>query len=226
MKLLIIDTETTGLKKDEGDKAIEVAAILFSVEHRAILQSISFLIPTYENGAAHINGIDPVITKEPQPWRTALALFQEMAAVADYLVAHNAAFDAQWFGHEELPELALPWLCTLSDFNWGDLPGRSLRDLALAHGIAVMPDIHRALPDCLLVAAVLAKRHDLEELIADACLPRAAYRAVITYAERERAKAKGFRWMPERKWWVKNLTGQEAAHLRIRDGLQLEKVAV
>jgi DNA polymerase-3 subunit epsilon len=225
VKLLIIDTETTGLKPEEGCEAIEVGAILYSVPFRTPLQSVSFLIPTETNDAMHINGIDPQITNIDQPWRTALDLFHVMVASADYALAHNAEFDAKWFGVGQLPEINLKWLCSLSDFAWGDLPGRSLRDLALAHGIAVMPEVHRALPDCQLLSSVLSKRDDLEEIIETALLPRQTYRALVSFNEKEEAKSRGFRWNPDRKHWLKNLTTDEAVQLR-EEGLKLQPVAV
>ena len=190
MNLLLVDTETTGLDPEKGCRAIEVGAILYSVPFRTPLQSVAFLLPTDENPAAHINGIDPAITNLDQPWRTALALFREMAANADYALAHNADFDRQFFGHDPLEPLHLQWICSMTDLEWGDIPGRSLRDLALAHGIAVMPEVHRALPDCELLSQVLSKRDDLEELIAQALVPKLIYRALVSFNNREAAKSR------------------------------------
>jgi DNA polymerase-3 subunit epsilon len=224
MKLLIIDTETTGLDPDKGCRAIEVGAILYSVPFRTPLQSVAFLVPTAENPASHINGIDPAITNLDQPWRTAMALFREMAASADYAVAHNADFDRQFFGHGPLEPLHLDWICSMSDLEWGEIPGRSLRDLALAHGIAVMPEIHRALPDCELISQVLSKRSDLEELIAQALVPKMIYRALVSFNNRDEAKSRGFRWNPERKEWLKKLTSDQA-HQLSEQGLTLKPAA-
>lgn len=224
MNLLIIDTETTGLKVEDGCKGIEVGAILYSVEWRAPLQSVSFLLPTDDNPAMHINGIDPAITNIEQPWQSALNLFQEMVTVADYAVAHNAEFDKKWFGVGHVPEIEIPWLCTIEDFSWGDLPGRSLRDLALAHGIAVMPEVHRALPDCQLLSSVLSKRDDLEELITLALRPKATYRALVSFTNRDQAKSRGFRWNPDEKHWLKRLTADDAKSIE-EEGVPLMRMA-
>lgn len=221
MKLLIIDTETTGLDPDKGCQAIEVGAILYSVPFRTPLQSVAFLLPSEDNPAVNINGIDPAITNLAQPWRTALALFREMAANADYALAHNSDFDRQWFGRGHLEPLHLDWICSMSDLEWGDIPGRSLRDLALAHGIAVMPEVHRALPDCELISQVLSKRDDLEELIAQALVPKSIYRALVSFNNRDEAKSRGFRWNPDRKQWLKKLTSDQARQLEDQ-GLNLQ----
>jgi len=223
MKLLVLDTETTGIETSKGAIAIELAATLYSVPFRASLQSVSFLMPTDSNPVAHINGIDPRITTLDQPWRTALAHFREMAAIADFALAHYADFDRKFFGIGHLPELHLPWLCSMSDFNWGDMPGRSLRDLALAHGIAVMPDVHRAMPDVTLLTSILSKRTDLEELITEATKPRTLYKAMVSFQQKDRAKDAGFRWDGEAKHWARKLTFEEA-HLLREDGLNLARV--
>ena len=224
-KLLIIDTETTGLKRSDGSVAIEVGAILYSIPYRAPLQSVSFLIPTDKNPAMHVNGIDPGLTTCEQPWLSGLAFFQEMASVADVAVAHNASFDRKWFGVGQLPSIHLDWLCTFEDFDWGNLPGRSLRDLALAHGIAVTPDVHRALPDCQLLASILSKREDLEELIDKARMPRSTYRALVSFNNKDEAKSRGFRWNASRKQWLKRLTETEAQTIREQGVELLQTVA-
>ncbi len=224
MNILIIDTETTGLKPDDGCKAIEVGAILYSVPFRAPLQSISFLLPTESNPAEHVNNIDPLLTQQSQPWQLSMATFWKMAETADYFIAHNAQFDKQWFGVAELDSTEKPWLCTMTDFNFGDeLRARNLRDLALAHGIAVTPDVHRALPDCQLLSSILSRRDDLEELIENAAKPRDLYKALVSYQSREEAKSRGFRWDSDSKQWQRRLTSSEALAIEL-DGLRVARV--
>ena len=111
-QLLILDTETTGLDP-EADQVLEVGAILFSVPQRAVLAQLSFLIPVECNAAEPLNGIAPAATQAPQPWQQSLLLLQQLASSAQLAVAHNAAFHRQWFGHGALPDLQLPWLCTI-----------------------------------------------------------------------------------------------------------------
>ena len=100
--LLILDTETTGLEP-ENHCCVEVGAILFDVQSRAVLAQQSFLLPAETNAAEPINRIPAVVTRLPQPWKQALLWFQNLLDAADVLVAHNAAFDRQWFGRGELP---------------------------------------------------------------------------------------------------------------------------
>jgi DNA polymerase-3 subunit epsilon len=133
------------------------------------------------------------------------------------VVAHNAAFDRQWFGHGELPALERPWICSMEDIRW---PAErqlratpSVRDLALAYGVPVWA-AHRALTDCIYLAQVFERCADLESLLAAALEPRRLYRACLSYDERHRARAAGFRWNdPVPKAWTRRLSEREVQAL-------------
>jgi DNA polymerase III subunit epsilon len=215
-RLLILDTETTGLSPAHG-QCIEVGAVLFHVPSRALLTQLSFLLPCRTNPAEAINGIAAEVTRLEQPWQHALSCFEAMVAAADALLAHNAAFDRQWFGRGALPRLERPWICSMEDIRW---PAErqlratpSVRDLALAYGIPVWA-AHRALTDCIYLAQVLERCEDLETLLVAALEPRRLYRARLSYAERHRAREAGFRWNdPLTGAWTRRLSQREAEAL-------------
>jgi DNA polymerase-3 subunit epsilon len=214
--LLIVDTETTALVPQQG-QCIEVGAILFSVPHRTSLQQVSFLLPAQANPAVHVNGIPAEMTQVPQPWQAGLACFGAMVGMADALLAHNAAFDRQWFGIDPLPTVNKPWICSMEDISWPAerhlRPNPSVRDLALAYGVPVWA-AHRALTDCIYLAQVFERCDNLETLLQAAIEPRHLFRACLSYAERHLAKQAGFRWNePVPKAWSRRLTEQEAAAL-------------
>jgi DNA polymerase-3 subunit epsilon len=214
--LLILDTETTALTPAEG-QCIEVGAVLFHVPSRTVLSQVSFLLPTASNPAEAINGIPAAVTRLPQPWQAGLACFEALVADADALLAHNAAFDRQWFGHGRLPFLGKPWICSMEDIRWP--PERhlranpSVRDLALAYAVPVWA-AHRALTDCIYLAQVLERCSDLEALLQVALEPRRLYRACLSYAERHRAREAGFRWNePVSGAWSRRLSQREVEAL-------------
>jgi len=214
--LLILDTETTGLDPDQH-QCIEVGAVLFDVPHRAVLSQISFLLPCAHNPAQAINGIDPLVSRLPQPWRQALQCFEAMLEAADAVLAHNAAFDRQWFGRGELPAIHKPWLCSMEDLRWP--PERllranpSVRDLALAYGVPVWA-AHRALTDCIYLVQVFERCPELEGLLQAGLEPRRLYRARLSYEERHKAREAGFRWNePISGAWSRRLSEREAALL-------------
>ena len=62
-KILIIDTETTGLKPEDGASLIEVGAILFDVELRDVVAQLSFLMLADKNPVEHINRITPELMR-------------------------------------------------------------------------------------------------------------------------------------------------------------------
>ena len=227
-RILILDTETTGLSPEQG-VCIEVGAVLFDVGSRAVLQQLSFLLPCQANPAEGINGIPAAVTRLPQPTEAALALFAALVAAADAVVAHHAAFDRQWFGHGALPALAIPWICSMEDIRWpAELqlrPNPSLRDLALAHGVPVWA-AHRALTDCDYLVHVFQRCAQLEALLVAAQEPRELYRARLSYSERHLAREAGFRWNePVAGAWSRRLSKREAEALSFpvlpveRDGL-------
>jgi DNA polymerase III subunit epsilon len=214
--LLILDTETTALDPGAGS-CIEVGAILFAVVQRAVLGQVSFLLPTSSNAAAHINGIAAEISQISQPWQAGLNYFTAMLGAADAVLAHNAAFDRQWFGIDPLPRIDKPWICSMEDIRWPpELHLRanpSVRDLALAHGVPVWA-AHRALTDCIYLAQVLERCSALEALLQAALEPRRLFRARLSYAERQRAKDAGFRWNdPVPGAWSRRLSEREAEAL-------------
>ena len=215
-RLLIVDTETTGLDADR-DQCLELGAILFSVPHRQVLAQMSCLLPVDHNPAESINRIPAEVSRVDQPWADGLAWFEQLMERADYLVAHNAAFDRQWFGRGALPEAKRPWLCTLEDIRWPE--ARNLRarpsviDLALAYGIPVW-SAHRALTDCTYLAEVFQRCDDLELLIAHALEPRRLVRAQVSYDQRHLAKEAGFRWNePVKGAWARRLSEREEQEL-------------
>ena len=158
-KLLIVDTETTGLNP-VSSKCLEVGAILFHVESRSVLSQQSFLLPVDKNDAEFINRIPAEITQIVQPWNEGLQYLTNLIEAADVLVAHNSAFDKKWFEKDPLPKISKPWICSMEDIAWPlelHLSARpSMRDLALAFGVPVWA-AHRALTDCIYLAEVFSR---------------------------------------------------------------------
>ena len=53
-KILILDTETTGLDENK-DEVIEIGCILFDVSFKCVLSQVSFLFPVKNNEAEHVD---------------------------------------------------------------------------------------------------------------------------------------------------------------------------
>ena len=215
-KVLIIDTETTGLDENK-DEVLEIGCILFHVSSRSVLSQVSFLLPVSTNEAEYVNGISAEVTNIDQPWQDGLNFFLKLVDYSDLIVAHNVEFDRKWFGKGRLPKLEKNWICSLEDINWSfqkSLKSRpSVTDLALSFSIPVW-NLHRALSDCFYISEVFKKCDNLEELLLKATEPRFLYKALVSYEERYLAKNAGFRWnTPVEGAWSKKLTAEEASNL-------------
>ncbi len=211
--LLILDTETTGLDP-QSNCCLEVGVVLFDLPSRQVLAQQSFLLPVSENPAEPINRIPAAVTNRVQPWQAALVYFEALLESADVVVAHNAAFDRQWFGRGPLPAITKPWLCSMDEMRWPEhrqLRARpSVRDLALAYEIPVWA-AHRALTDCIYLAEVFRRCEDLEEQVRLGLEPRALFKAQVSYDQRHLARDAGFRWNdPVAGAWTRRLSVREA----------------
>ena len=76
-KILILDTETTGLDENK-DEVIEIGCILFDVSFKCVLSQVSFLFPVNNNEAEHVNGISVEVTNISQPWEDGLNFFLKL----------------------------------------------------------------------------------------------------------------------------------------------------
>lgn len=222
--LLILDTETTGVDP-ATDRMIELGAVLFDAVLGVPIEARSFLLPSDDNAAEPINRIPAAAVREPwtierqhvRPILEHLIRRGEKVRGETLLVAHSADFDRQWL---EAPDAPLGrWICSYRDASWPRVPGEtgSLSSIALAYDVGIVR-AHRALEDCLTLAAVLARVHEiehgLEAWIARALEPKTEVIACVSYADREKAKSAGFRWDPERKLWVRPVRVSQLAEYR------------
>ena len=226
-KILILDTETTGLDPADGAVVIELAGILFDVELRDVIAQCSVLLPTGSNDAQHVNRIKPELTRSaPGLMPPMLKAFYAMAQQADYVLAHNADFDRKWFGDGgSLPALDLRWICSMDDVQWprNSKRGRaSVVSLALDYEVPVWA-AHRALTDCVYLAEVMKREPDLTRLLIEALEPKKVYVSMLPYESRQQCKDAGFVWdqiVP--KAWAKKMRPTEAEKL----GFQVREAAV
>ena len=130
----------------------------------------------------------------------------------DYVVAHNGnRFDRPFLEKAGL-EVSIPWLDTM-EIDYGTRH-RNLTYLAAVHGF-VNPYPHAALFDVMATLKVLSFQ-DLDKFIAGSKLPWVVIRAMVSYDDRDMAKARGFSWQDidgkiYQKCWVKKVKADEVA---------------
>ncbi|MCA9941057.1 MAG: WYL domain-containing protein [Anaerolineales bacterium] len=161
--LVVLDTETTGLRPELGHRVVEVAAV--RLENWQKVEEVSQLINPerpMDPEASKVNGIrDEDLLGQPVFGLLQPRLMEIMDGAL--LVAHNAAFDAGFLGmefyiagiHASPATLPNPWLCTLQLARRHFFFGRNnLGHIASKLGVRV-GRAHRALSDVYTTAAVL-----------------------------------------------------------------------
>lgn len=209
---VVVDTETTGIGGD--DVVIELALRRFRADPDGVIVKVDRGYSWLEDPGRALPE-DIVRLTGLTDDDVAGQLIDEEAAVrllrsADFVCAHNAAFDR---AHVErrLPDAAgLNWACSCADVDWraNGFDGRSLGWLLAQVGY--FHGAHRAGDDVDAVIALLQHRFPggstaLGEMLATARAPTWRFRAVgAAFELKDELRARGYRWDAERdpkSWW-------------------------
>ena len=160
--VVVVDTETTGLKPALGHRVVEVAAV--RLQGWQEVQSFDHLVNPgrpMDPDASRVNGIYDEDLLNAPPFASVAGSLSKLMEGA-LVVAHNAPFDAGFLGLEyglleRRRQPASPWLCTLRlarQFFYF----RSNRLASVARALNVRTGRrHRALSDAYTTAQVLQK---------------------------------------------------------------------
>lgn len=209
--VLILDTEASGLLPT--DHVVEIGVVLWSVEHATTIASYSSLVDAPSNAAHHVNRIPPTALAEGA---SAASVWERLSAWldrADALVAHGADFDrkfapAGW-------DKGKPWICSMTDIEWPQhSSSRSLVSILLQHGLGVS-HAHRALTDCEMIARLLERchemGHDVRDMLCRGARDKGLFQAVVSYDDREKAKACGFTWDKAASRWTRRVALEDVS---------------
>jgi DNA polymerase-3 subunit epsilon len=234
MRVLLVDTETSGLSYEDGARVVEVAAALYDTKYASVIESFSALIAHDKNEAEHVNGIPVGLLlesgDEPSPvWDR----FLRLSVDAECFAAHRAEFD-QGFVAKSLGALAeggeasilenwdpsKPWTCSKTDFEYPNkLRGDSLVQLALGLGLGVS-SAHRAMTDVDTMARIFLRLSqmgfDLESMFRRAMRPKVRVVAQVSFEQKDLAKDAGFFWDPTRREWYRRMPVEDIAALPFR----------
>ena len=211
-KVLILDTETTGLDSSK-DRLIELALILVDVDKATGLPlQVQEVFDELEDPgrpipaeATRVTGITDAMVAGK---RLNEARVAELMAGVDLVIAHNARFDRGFMENRLSAFAKLPWACSVAEIDW-QAQGRGSAKLEfLAHELGFFYDAHRAEMDCHALLAVLAAplpntgETGLARLLAAA--QATSYRVQATgspFSSKDALRARGYRWDAERKVW-------------------------
>lgn len=225
MLLLGLDFETTGLDFAK-DRIIEVGAVLWDTTRGVPVRMLSELVshpdsdecPEVSEEITRITGITQAdLDQFSVPWMEARRALNGMALAADAVVAHNGTgFDQPMLcahldrlEHSQAPHLEIwrgPWIDTCTDVDYPPaITTRKLTHLAAEHGF-LNPFPHRAVSDVLTMLKVLS-HYDIGPVLESSRQPSFTVRAMVSYDDREKAKARGYRWDGGKKVWTKIVKG-------------------
>lgn len=157
----VVDTETTGLAPQAGDRICELAVLRVRGDGEVLDEYATVLDPCRPMRGTHWHGLtDADVAGAPRFPDVAGELLARLSGAV--LVAHNLAFDGRMLAAELARARAvptgIPGLCTLAQARAQlDLPGYRLASLLTAL-TGVPPDrTHAALPDAHWCARVLVE---------------------------------------------------------------------
>lgn len=229
-RVLILDTETTGLDSRQ-DSIIELALLAVEVDTAtgAALRVAEVYEALEDPGRPippEVSALTGITDEMVRGRRIDDATVAGLLRDALLVVAHNARFDRP-FVETRLPAFArLPWACSVADIDWAAEGRGSLRLEHLAMKCGWFYDGHRAGADCHALLAVLnaplpaSGRTGLARLLE---VGRASSFRVFAdgapFETKDRLKARGYRWDPERRVWHAAVRdeaalGEEAAWLK------------
>lgn len=209
MKILGLDTETTGLDKDK-DQITELGLVLWDWEGKKPLKMSNYLIkPTIEISAeaSAVSGLTEADFQYAKPVEKVNEKLDWYLNEADYVMAHNAPFDKSFVTRIFSTELAKSklWIDSRTDIVYDDVKhkSKSLVTLAATHGF-LNPFAHRALFDVMTMLKV-ASLYDLEVMVFRANSPTVEVISLAPFSQKDEVKSFGFYWDAERKVWFINI---------------------
>lgn len=202
MKILGCDVETTGLKP-ETHSITEVGMVLWDSNLRMPTKEMGYIVnpspdAVWDPEVFNINKLTPEIcAKYGYEYGRAAKQFFLWYQEADAVCAHNATkferlFLKVWadkYGYDFQPDKL--WIDTSTDIDFPSNMSHRLTYLAADHNF-LNPFPHVALADVLTMLVIL-DQYPLDETIRLAKSPSVSVKAVVSYEDRELAKARGYR---------------------------------
>jgi DNA polymerase-3 subunit epsilon len=148
MKIIGLDTETTGLKQEDGHRIIEIALLTYDLTtHELEDKWVQRIDPerAIDPGAQAVHGIGYSDLVGCPKWDDVAPEIAKRLSTAELLIAHNMGFDGPFIGAEllrvglEIPNVHS--LCTMENARWacpdGKLP--KLGELCFALNVPYDP---------------------------------------------------------------------------------------
>lgn len=232
-----IDFETQGFNA-ATDAPTEVGIVAFNDKFEE-LYSLNFLIKSpltipQTQEIIEITNITDEMISGGTPESEVVAQIYTCLKEAKAIFAYNAPFDMSFLNEmlrrNEAPLLDVLVVDVMRDIQYPSrLTCKKLSHLAYDHGIIVNSgELHRAVADVRLMIKLLAK-YNLWEAMANAREPKVQLRIKtpapwIDKQGNEYAKAQGYRFNPDNKFWVKQVRESQVEEIIKGSKYPVEKI--
>lgn len=148
MKLIGIDTETTGLDQEKGHRVIEIALLTYDFETQRLEDRFVQRIDperSIDAGAQAAHGITYSELVGKPKWEDVAQNIADRMSAGSLLIAHNMNFDGPFLAAEfqrigvKVPRV--PGFCTMENGRWATPDGKlpRLGELCFALGVTYEP---------------------------------------------------------------------------------------
>ena len=222
LKAVVVDVETTGTDT-EHDHIIELGMVCF--EYSPDTGEVAWVSDVYDSfedpgvpippESTAIHGITREMVAGHRLDDDAVA---ELLEDAQWVVAHNAAFDRPLL-ERRLPVFAgKRWLCSYAELPWAKLGFSSGKLEFLANARGFFYEGHRSEIDCRALLEVLrlplpqTADNPWQRLLASGVQQSYRIWAIdAPFDSKEALKARGYRWDGQRRCWHRTMSHDEAA---------------
>ena len=174
----VFDVETTGLSAAQGDRVVELAAVVLDDQFRVVRLFDSLIRPQRRIPAVvtRVHGISDAHVQQAPTFAELLPELMTCLTGVTHLVAHNATFDLNFLAAEmAYCRLALPAtfqkICTMQMARKKAVaPSARLASVAAALRIPSVPNTHRAIVDASITARVLSLLYQSNSDVQDAAI--------------------------------------------------------
>lgn len=208
LRIAVMDTETTGLDY-QTDEVIELAIVVVVLNERlefcAIERRYNQLQQPITPITPELTAIHGITNEEVEGKRFDLILAKELLDKCHYILCHNSKFDRN-FIDKIIPTMAKKqYLCSLTQIDWDKrkrlIPTKNLISLAVSHGFYF--EAHRAIIDTLAVVELMNRANTYAEVIESANQDVVEVQWVLSFHDKDHAKANKFNWNPDSKAWTR-----------------------
>ena len=218
-RLAVIDTETTGLNADTGDRIIDLA--IATCEYGRESGRLYRVVARYESLedpgfplAPEITRLTGITDDMVRGQHLDEAGISQALEGVTLVVCHNAMFDRAFLEARYPAFCDMHFACSLFEIPWENWGIGSSKLDYLGFRFGLFHDGHRARTDVDMLLALLAQNAPASEhtllahLLASARTPSVRIHAIdLPFASKDLAKAHGYRWhdgkfRTPQAWWI------------------------